>query len=130
MTFTKSAYLLLCVVSLLTMGGCSQEENENSVAAPDPRTVEIRTASKLKSLTTGLNLTPEQEAQVKSLLTEENQAVEKINAEASQSGENRVIQMRAVRTNTYEKIRPLLTPEQSEKYEDVLNKLEGRRKRR
>ena len=126
MILAKQVRLLLCVVPIL-MFGCGQDEN---TAAPDPRVAEMRTAAKLEKLSAGLNLTAEQKATVKTLLDEETQTVGKINAEAGRTGGDRVLQIIAVRTNTYEKIRPLLTPEQSEKLADVINKLEGRKKRR
>ena len=133
MNLTKLFRAFLCLVPLLLIGGCSQDENttaaENSVA-PDPRTLEIRTAAKLKQFTTGLNLTAEQQAQIKTLLVAENQEVEKVHAEAARTGGDRVLQIVAARTNTYEKIRPLLTPEQLGKYDDLIKKMESRKKRK
>ncbi|HEY0550487.1 MAG TPA: hypothetical protein VGF13_12865, partial [Verrucomicrobiae bacterium] len=63
MILTKQLRLLLCILPLL-MPGCGGEENtvENTLA-PDPRTTEMRTTSKLNKLSTGLNLTAEQQGQ-------------------------------------------------------------------
>src|ERR1051325_1194114 len=129
MIFTKRAkrLLLLCLVPFLVYG-CSKDEEASS--AQDPRAAEVRNAAKLKQLTSGLSLTPEQQAKVKALFAEESAAIEKINTEASRNGTERVKQIIGVRTNTYEKIRPLLTPEQSAKFDDQIAKLEGRKKRR
>ena len=131
MNFTKTCRAFVCLVPLLLIGGCSQDEKSaaaENTAAPDPRALEIRTAAKLKQFTTGLNLTAEQQAQVKTLLAAENQEVERVHTEAARTGGDRVLQIVAARTNTYEKIRPLLTPEQLEKYDDLIKKMEGRKR--
>jgi Spy/CpxP family protein refolding chaperone len=128
MHFTKLFRAILCLVPLFLMGGCSKDDNTENTVAPDPRAVEIRTASKLKQFTTGLNLTAEQQAQVKTLLLAENQEVESVHAEAARTGGDRVLKIIAARTNTYEKIRPLLTPEQLAKYDSLIKKMQSKKR--
>ena len=129
MNSTKWLSLAAWVLGLLLGGGCGQQEDKTAGASSGAGR-EIINASRLKKLTAGLELTAEQQEKVKGLFAEESQALDKIHAEGANGGAfnaRRVIEARNV---TYEKIKALLTPAQLEKFDEVVNKLEGRRKRR
>ena len=125
MIFTKLFRALVCVGLLLVLEGCDQEKESS---APDPKAQEIQNAARLRVLTTGLELTGEQQAKVKALILAENQEIIKVNEEATRTGGDRVLLIQAARKITYEKIRPLLTPDQSGKYDALLKKLQSRKK--
>jgi len=111
---------------LLFLIGCNREQ---PAPASQNKAQEIINAARLKQLTTGLQLSTEQQTQVKALLVAENQEVEKSHASATEKGEGEALRLVAIRQSTYGKIRPLLTPDQSEKFDAVINKMEGRRKK-
>jgi Spy/CpxP family protein refolding chaperone len=64
----------------------------------------------LERLTKGLDLTPDQEARVQPILDQTKPQMRAIHEEAMQK-------MRAVMENTTAQIRPLLTPEQQQKFD-------------
>jgi len=124
MAFSKLILSFVGVV-LLLMGGCSQSADTST---PDPRTREIATAIRLKQFSTALELTAEQQTKIKTLLNEENLEMDKIHESATRTGEDRVLKIKALRQSTYDQIKPLLTPEQLEKYDAVVKKLEKRKR--
>ena len=128
MNSTKWLPLAACVLGLLFAGGCGQQDDKTAGASSSAGR-EIINASRLKKLTAGLELTAEQQEKVKVLFAEESQVLDKIHAEGANGtfSPRRVIDAREA---TYEKMKTLLTPAQLEKFDGVVNKMEGRRKRK
>ena len=85
---------------------------------------------RLKQLTKGLQLTPEQQEKVKPILAEESKKIEGVNADTTLSMEQRFTQYDKFRDETYAKIKELLTPEQVGSVDKVRKQMEGRRSRR
>jgi Spy/CpxP family protein refolding chaperone len=73
-------------------------------------------------------LTEEQRAQVKALFDQEAKGVAKLNADANLSMTERLDKISELKKETYGKIRPVLAPEQAEKFDQLLSKSERRRR--
>jgi Spy/CpxP family protein refolding chaperone len=70
--------------------------------------------SSIERMTDQLNLTPEQKAKAQPIIDQARPQIENIRREAMQK-------MKAVMDNAMDQIRPLLTPEQQKKLEEVKN---------
>ena len=125
MIFTKLLRSLVCLGLIFILGGCGPDEGSS---APDPKALEIQNAARLRRLTTDLGLTAEQQAGIKILLTGESQEIAKIHEEATRTGGDRVLRIQSARKITYEKMKPLLTPAQTEKFDGVVKKIETRKR--
>ena len=66
----------------------------------------------LERLTEGLDLTPDQQAKVQPIIDQAKPQIAAIHREARQK-------MKAVMDNTVSQIRPMLTPEQQKKFDDM-----------
>ena len=76
---------------------------------------------RLQFLTKALNLTSEQQQQVESVMVKGHQAAEAAHQNHADRPEQRRVKMDDIRTQTQEKIKALLTPEQKQTYEQILN---------
>jgi hypothetical protein len=112
--------LLLCFVS--ACGGESKPE-ANQRNAQD-----LVGGMRLKQMTKGLDLTPEQQAKVKALIDEEGKAAAKIHEDSNLSPLEKSTRVGELHNDTYAKMKPLLDPSQMEKFEAMLSKLQRRRK--
>lgn len=87
---------------------------------PDP-------ARHLKQMTARLGLTAEQQEKIKPILDEEAAQVKAIDNEKLTRAERRA-RMQELHQGTFEKIKPILTPEQLKKHDAMRERMQERRK--
>lgn len=113
--------LLVCVTA-----GCSKEAK----AEPPQRSADdLISGMRTKSMVKDLGLTDEQKGQVQALFDEEAKEVAKLNADSNLSTTQRLDKISALKKETYARIKPLLTPEQVEKFDQLTTKSDRRRRR-
>jgi len=95
--------------------------NEKMMPAP---------AVQLKRLTKGLQLTAEQQKQIRPMLDEEYASLKKIRQDEDLSPKQIQSQVEALRTATIAKIQTVLTPEQKEKHDIVSDEIKSNKQKR
>lgn len=83
---------------------------------------------RLKTLTSRLSLTPDQVEKIKPILQEEQTRMKALREDKALSREQRTAKLRDIRQETFAKIKPVLTPEQQEKF-DKMEKQQTRPRR-
>lgn len=87
-------------------------------------------ANRLGRLTTQLNLTEAQQAQIKPMLEDEEKQLKALRGDATLSPLQKRDKAREVRQATFEKIKPILTPEQQKKHDAMREKARERVEKR
>ena len=86
-------------------------------------------ADQLARMTKQLKLTDEQQAKIKPILEEQHQKMMDLRQDTSMTREDRFAKFREIRKESLEKIKPVLTPEQQKKWEEIQQRRrEGRRR--
>ncbi len=122
-TFLRVLFIgvLSCIAA-----GCGNSGKTDSVekidtssqTAPPPRdATDVLNDVRLRQLTKELELTSDQQAQLKSMFQEESKEIAKIRAQADSSITDQAVKVAEAKKATYEKLKPLLTPAQLEKFE-------------
>jgi Spy/CpxP family protein refolding chaperone len=109
----KRNFLTLAAAALIVLGGSAV------VQAQNPRGGGGRGRG-VERLTEGLNLTPDQQAKIQPIIAQAQPQIAEIHREAMQK-------MKAVMASTASQIRPLLTPEQQQKFDNNQKARQGRR---
>ena len=121
----QARVVAVCALLLFLIPGCGQKQE----AAPASRTGrQVVDSMRLKRLTKDLQLTQEQQDQVKPLLEAESKKIEEANANTELSMNQRIDRYAEFRSETYSKIKALLTPEQLPQFERVLAQVNGKKK--
>ena len=113
----KLRFLVLCV--LLAFGGTLFLNTELKAADNPPGKLDaqgLMVQIRLKGWTKQLGLTEEQQQKIKPMLEDEAVRFAKIRDDDKIPVDERKKQTNALQQETYEKVRPLLTPEQLEKF--------------
>jgi Spy/CpxP family protein refolding chaperone len=76
-----------------------------------------------------LQLTDEQQAKIKPILEEQHKQMMDLRQDTSMSREDRIAKFREVRQQSLEKIKPILTPEQQKKWQEIQEQRRTRRGR-
>ncbi len=127
MNFKNLYHALACAVLLSFASGCGNEAQSQSTRTQ--RSAEdVIGGMRMKQLTRDLELTDDQQSKVKELLDGEGKEVARIHSQANLSVMEQSTKIGEIKKETYDKIRPLLTPAQLEKLEKALAK-PARRKR-
>lgn len=84
----------------------------------------------LKRLSKGLQLTAEQQKQIRPMLTEEYASLKQIRQDENLSPKQIQAKVEALRTETIAKIQTVLTPEQKEKHDLVSNEVKANKQKR
>ena len=79
----------------------------------------------VKELTTKLNLTADQQAKVKSILTEHHQQMETTMKDSSLSKEDKHAKMKSEHDSVHAKVREVLTDEQKPKFDAMVKDMES-----
>ena len=87
-------------------------------------------AVQLKRLTKGLQLTGEQQQQIKPMLEEEYASLKTIREDENLSPKQIQAKVEALRTETIARIQTVLTPEQKEKHDLVSNEIKANKQKR
>jgi len=77
---------------------------------------------RLQMLTQQLNLTSDQQSQIKPILENESQQMQSLHSDSSLSQQDRMSKMREIRQNTASQIKPILTPDQQTKWDDMMSR--------
>lgn len=75
----------------------------------------------LQMLTQQLNLTSDQQTQIKPILENESQQMESLRSDTSLSQQDRMSKMQEIRKNTASQMNPILNPEQQTKYKEMMS---------
>ena len=119
MNFKNLPRVFACALLLSFLTGCNRDEQPK----PAQRTAsEVMSGLRLKQLTKVMTLTEDQQSQVKVLLDAEAKEIAKIHDDANTSPTQQAISISALQKETYDKIKPLLTPVQLEKLEKMLKR--------
>jgi Spy/CpxP family protein refolding chaperone len=77
---------------------------------------------RLEMMTKQLNLTSDQQQQIKPILENESQQMESLHSDSSLSQQDRMSKMQAIRENTNSQIKPILTSEQQTKWQQMMER--------
>jgi Spy/CpxP family protein refolding chaperone len=125
MNFRNLRPISLCALLLCFLPACGGESKPES----NPRNAQdIMGGMRLKQMTKALDLTAEQQAKVKELLSEEGKLAAKVQEDPNLSLLEKTIKVEELHKETYARMKPLLDPSQLEKLEATLRKTERRRK--
>jgi Spy/CpxP family protein refolding chaperone len=126
MQFQNVIGAIACALLVGLTTSCSKEAQ----AEPSQRKAdELVSGMRVKSLTKDLGLTDEQKGQVQSLFDEEGKEIAKLNADPNLSTTERLDKIAALKKETYVKIKPVLTADQAQKFDELMSKSERRRRR-
>ena len=78
-----------------------------------------RLEARVKQLNEALNLTDEQKAKITPLLADEIKQIQQVRADSNLSRRERFAKIRKIRQDANQQIRPILTPEQQKKLDDM-----------
>ncbi len=87
-------------------------------------------ADRLQRMGQMLQLTDEQKAKIKPLLEAEVAQIKTIHNDSSLSRPQKMEKIQQLRSSTHDKIKPILTPEQQKKLEEMQERAKERRERR
>jgi Spy/CpxP family protein refolding chaperone len=79
---------------------------------------------RLQHMTQQLNLTSEQQQQIKPLLESESQQMQSLHQDGSLSPQDRMAKMQQIRQSTNSQIKPILNSDQQTKFEQMMNRQE------
>ena len=72
-------------------------------------------------MTSQLNLTTDQQAKIKPILESESQQMQALHQDSSLSREDRMSKMQQIRQGTNEQIKPILTSDQQQKFQEMMS---------
>jgi Spy/CpxP family protein refolding chaperone len=75
---------------------------------------------RLQMLTQQLNLTSDQQSQIKPILESQSQQMESLRSDSSLSQQDRMSKMKEIRESTNSQIKPILTPDQQTKWQQMM----------
>ena len=105
------AALALVVVAVLAFSHLVVAQANKSPAKPNPKSPEEIATSRVQSLATKLNLTPEQQAKITPIFIDQERQWASVKI-----GGNSGTKFLELQNAAYEKMRPILTPEQNETF--------------
>jgi hypothetical protein len=77
---------------------------------------------RLEMLSKQLNLSSDQQQQIKPILENESQQMQSLHSDTSLSQQDRMGKMQAIRENTNSQIKPILTPDQQAKWQQMMER--------
>ncbi|HEY0457078.1 MAG TPA: hypothetical protein VGE41_11935 [Verrucomicrobiae bacterium] len=122
MKFKKALIASLAVISTLAIAipfSVSAADNPDKTEAKPERPRVAQLQEQLKRVATELNLTDEQKAKIRPIVEEEFKKIRDVRQDQNLSRQERLARNREIRKETSEKIKPILTAEQTEKWEKI-----------
>jgi Spy/CpxP family protein refolding chaperone len=113
-------FLALGLASGLTLAAQTPDQQNNTPPAAQPARRTPDPARQAKHLAKQLNLTPDQVNQIEPILADRMQQMQAIRNDASVSKQDRIAKMRALHQDTQAKIKSVLTGDQQQKYDQLL----------
>jgi protein CpxP len=132
----RVALLALCTVAL---GAIPMVAQDSSAPPPSPQDGGGRPMGRggprqmqrqLEMMTTQLNLTPDQVAQIKAIYSDTDKQMTALRDDTSTAQADRREKMMAIRKDSQTKVRAVLTDEQKTKYDAMMAKMRERREQR
>jgi Spy/CpxP family protein refolding chaperone len=121
--------LLRIFAGVLLTGLAAGCGNENPSATAGQNGPGVIGTMRVKQLTRDLALTDEQQQKVKLLIEQETAQIANVDETANLSITQRAIRVGELQKESYERMKPLLTPAQLDKLEQMLSKAQKRKKR-
>jgi len=125
----KRKMMVIIAGMLVALGGVGQfsfaqaaEEGRPGQMSGQGSMQPARGVNRLERISRELNLTEAQKSQVKPILEDEENQLKALRTNTSLSREQQREKAREIRQATWEKIKPLLTPEQLKKREEMMAK--------
>jgi len=114
----KKNLIYAAVVFAVLMGGSAVYAQDQGGGQKQPMTAEQR----LQKMTKQLNLTDEQQQQLKPILENEQKEMQAVRQDSSLSKSDRTSKMQQLRQDTSSQIKPVLNQDQQQKYEQSMNR--------
>ena len=133
MNFQNFSRVLAIALLVCFAAACGNDKSSQAASAPsqsEPRNADtVINGMRLRSLTKELELTDEQKDKVQVLFDEESKEVTRLYADTNLSVTERLDKIGELKKETYAKIKPLLTPAQAQKFDEMLSKSQKRKKK-
>lgn len=118
---------LVCAMLALTLacGGSAlyaQQDNMSQSGQAMAPGMKMSPDQRLQHMTKMLNLTDDQQQKIKPILENESQQMQSLQQDTTMSQQDRWGKMRQIRTQTREQIKPILTADQQQKWEQMQNR--------
>ena len=126
MNFQKLLPALCCALVLSFVAGCNQSGGGAEPAQRNPQ--DVLNSVRLKQLTKDLQLTDEQRQKFQVLFDAERDLITKLEQDSNLQPADRATRVTEFKRATSDQLKPLLTPEQLDKYEQVLAKTQKKKK--
>lgn len=97
----------------------SEKRSKNRGSRPGPDQDSNEPAYRISRLTADLKLTAEQQARIKPILSEEERQLEKLRGNDTYNREQRRSRLQELNQISYDRIKPILTPEQLKKFDKI-----------
>jgi len=128
----------LCTIALtgllgLGMTAFAQDQSTGTTTPPPmhgPRGQMMNPDKQLEHLTTALNLTSDQQTQIKPILESQQQQMIQLHQDTSLSRDDKMAKAKSLHADTTTKIEAVLTPDQKQKYEAMQQKMQERMQER
>jgi Spy/CpxP family protein refolding chaperone len=136
MTSVKNVLVMLTLSVVMVYGATCAISAESEVKQSAPRGPADMSKGKkgsydpdqrLELMTRNMKLTPEQQAKIKPILAEEYSHLEALKGNDTYNRDERRSKLQELNQTTYDKIRPILTPDQQKRHEDVKQVIKERR---
>jgi Spy/CpxP family protein refolding chaperone len=121
--FCRMKKVLLCALLGIAIVGCGSALNAQMPPGPNgghrpgkPMTTDER----LQRLTQALNLTDDQQQKIRPILENETQQLDALHQNTALTGQDRRDKMLSIRDVTTSQIKPMLNPDQQNKYEEMM----------
>ncbi len=108
----KTILLLLCVLAVQLFA-------QFAIAQEPPSPEKQEAIAKLEKLSAELQLTPQQKKQMMPIMMEEAKKMKALKADASLGPLQKAMQMKQVGTDMDTKVKPILNPQQYQKFEQI-----------
>lgn len=105
----------------------SEKRSSIRSSRPSPNPGGNDSQKRIERLTLDLGLTTEQQARIKPILEEESLQLDTLRGNDTYNREQRRVKLQELNNTSSEKIRPLLTPEQQGKFDEIKLKINERR---
>jgi len=119
----KQVLLRSTLAVAVVLGGASAYAQMGAAGAADahgPRQP-MSTDQRLQMLTSQLNLSSDQQSQIKPILESESQQMQALRSDTALSQQDRMSKMQAIRKDTASQIKPILNADQQTKYQEMMS---------
>ena len=129
----QNKFCTLALTALLTLGMAGSAAIAQDQSAPPPQQGGqwghhgMDPDVQLKHMTKALDLTADQQTQIKPILESQSQQMQAIRQDQSLAGEDRMTKMKAIHEDSRTKIEAVLNDQQKQKYEAMQSEMRGHR---